>query len=383
MLSVVIEINLYRCCTCGAVLSEGTLICTENLLEKMHILMEFSAIINSTLDTSHVRERAIQAATQLLQADAGSLLLVDPDTDELFFEVATGEKGEKLKEIRLKIGEGVAGWVVQTGESAVINDVQKDSRFFKGADQASSYDTRSMIAVPVRSGKNIIGVLQAVNKCEAGFTSEDLEMLTSLAHQVGPAIENSRMYETMRETFYGISMALAEALEKRDYYTGGHTNRVSTYCMSIGSKLKLGEKEMESLWLASILHDVGKIGVEDRVLQKPGKLDDEEFALMSRHSEYGSEILSHIKSHRAVIPGVRGHHEKYDGKGYPDSLKGNEIPLVARIITVADAFDAMTSDRPYRQALSHRQAFAELERCRGTQFDPDIVDAFLSANKHK
>lgn len=358
------------------------MICTEHLLEKMHILMEFSAIINSTLDTSHVRERAIQAATQLLHADAGSLLLVDPDTDELFFEVATGDKGEKLKEIRLKTGEGIAGWVVQNGEAVIINDVQHDPRFFKGADHASSYETRSMVAVPVRSGTSIIGVLQAVNKCDMDFTSEDLEMLASLAHQVGPAIENSRMYETMRETFYGISMALAEALEKRDYYTGGHTNRVSAYCMAIGSKLNLEEKEMESLWLASILHDVGKIGVEDRVLQKPGKLDDEEFAVMSRHSEYGSEILSHIKSHRAVIPGVRGHHEKFDGSGYPDQLHGNKIPRVARIIAVADAFDAMTSDRPYRKALSHRQAFAELERCRGTQFDPDVLDAFMAANKH-
>jgi HD-GYP domain-containing protein (c-di-GMP phosphodiesterase class II) len=363
--------------------TEGAaVICTENLLEKMQILMEFSAIINSSLDTSHVRERAIQAATRLLQADAGSLLLVDPETDELFFEVATGEKGEKLKEIRLKVGEGIAGWVVETGEPVIINDVQNNPHFYKAADNASSYETRSMVAVPVKSGKNIIGVLQAVNKCDTDFTSEDMQMLASLAHQVGPAVENARMYETLRETFYGISMALAEALEKRDYYTGGHTNRVSAYCMAIGGRLNLGEKEMESLWLASILHDIGKIGVEDRVLQKPGQLDAVEFALMSRHSEYGSEILSHLKSHRTVIPGVRSHHEKYDGNGYPDSLKGSDIPLVARIIAVADAFDAMTSDRPYRNALSHRQAFAELERCRGTQFDPDVVDAFLATNKH-
>lgn len=357
------------------------MICTENLLEKMHMLMEFSAIINSSLETVQVRERAIRAATGLLHADAGSLLLVDPETNELFFEVATGEKGEKLKEIRLKPGEGIAGWVVQSGEAVIVNDVQNDPRFFKSADSTSSYETRSMVAVPVCSANRVIGVLQAVNKCDMDFTSEDLDILTSLAHQVGPAVENARMYEAMRESFYGVSMALAEALEKRDYYTGGHTNRVSGYCMAIGSRLNLTEKDMESLWLASILHDVGKIGVVDRVLQKPGKLDAGEFAEMSRHSEYGSEILSHIKSHRAVIPGVRGHHEQYDGKGYPDQLLGNDIPLVARIISVADAFDAMTSDRPYRKALSHREAFAELARCRGSQFDPDVVDAFMATSK--
>lgn len=357
------------------------MICTEKLVDKLHLLMEFSAIINSSLDTSQVRERAIMAATRLLNADAGSLLLLDPETDELFFEVATGEKGEKLKEMRLKIGEGIAGWVAVNGEAAIIHDVQNDPRFFRAADTTSEYQTRNMVAVPVKMGDRLIGVLQAINKSDENFTTEDRDMLFSLAHQVAPAIENSRMYELLRETFYGVSMALSEALEKRDYYTGGHANRVSTYCMAIGGRLNLEEKEMESLWLASTLHDVGKIGVEDKVLQKPGRLDNDEFKAMSLHSEYGSEILSHIKSHRAVIPGVRGHHEHYDGSGYPDGMKEREIPLVARIITVADAFDAMTSDRPYRKALSQKQAFAELVRCKGKQFDPDIVEAFMAAYK--
>lgn len=358
------------------------MLCTEKLLEKMYLLMEFSAIINSSLNTEQVRERAIQASTQLLDADAGSLLLVDPENGELFFEVATGEKGEKLKEMRIGIGKGIAGWIVMNGEAVIIDDVQNDPRFYRDADTYSEYTTHTMVAAPVKSGSKIIGVLQAVNKHGDGFTPEDRDLLVSLAHQVAPAIENARMYEIVRDTFYGVSMALAEALEKRDYYTGGHTNRVSSYCMSIGSRLNLGEKEMEALWLASILHDVGKIGVKDAVLQKAGRLDDDEFKAMSLHSQYGSEILSHIKSHRAVIPGVRGHHEQYDGNGYPDSLKADEIPLIARIISVADAFDAMTSDRPYRVAMSHKQACAELLRCRGQQFDPEVVDAFIAVTRH-
>jgi len=344
--------------------------------------MEFSAIINSSLSTDQLRERAIKAATHLLEADAGSLLIIDPESGELFFEVATGEKGEKLKEMRLGIGEGIAGWVAHSGEAVLVDDVQNDPRFFKGADMFSEYTTRTMVAAPVKLGDRILGVLQAVNKQGGTFTPEDRDMLVSLAHQVAPAIETVRMYEVLRETFYGVSMALAEALEKRDYYTGGHTNRVSSYCMSIGSRLQLGEKEMESLWLASILHDVGKIGVKDDVLQKAGRLDENEFKLMSLHSQYGSEILSHIKSHRAVIPGVRGHHEQYDGNGYPDGLKADQIPLIARIITVADAFDAMTSDRPYRKALTNKQAYAELERCKGAQFDPEVVDAFVAVTRH-
>lgn len=358
------------------------MLCTDNLVEKLQLLMEFSAIINASLDTGQVRERAIEAATRLLHADAGSLLLVDTEAGELYFEVATGEKGERLKEIRLKLGEGIAGWVAQTGECVIIDDVQSDPRFFKSADLLIEYVTRNMVAVPIKAGGQVIGVLQAVNKTDGAFTTEDREMLISLAHQVAPAIENARMYEALRETFYGVSMALAEALEKRDYYTGGHTNRVSKYCMAIAAGLDLGEKEMESLWLASILHDIGKIGVTDLVLQKPGRLDDEEFRIMSQHSRFGAEILSHIRSHRAVIPGVRGHHEQYNGSGYPDGLEGEEIPLLARIISVADAYDAMTSDRPYRKALSHKEAMAELERCKGKQFDPALVDAFVAAYRN-
>ncbi len=360
---------------------ELRMICTDRLIEKLHMIMEFSALINASLDSNRVRDRAIEAASRLVEADAGSLLLVDPDTGELFFEVATGEKGDKLKQIRLQPGEGIAGWVALHKQPLIIDDVQSDSRFFRTADKVSQYETRSMLAVPVRVGEDLIGVLQAINKREGQFTPEDRDMLISLANQVAPAIENARIHETLKETFYGISMALSEALEKRDYYTGGHTNRVSRYCMAIANRLNLGEKEMEALWLASILHDVGKIGVADKVLQKPGRLDREEFQEMSHHSLYGAEILSHIKTHHAIIPGVRSHHEQFDGQGYPDRIAGDDIPLIARIISVADAFDAMTSDRPYRKALSHREAFAELQRCRGSQFDPQIVDAFVAVSK--
>lgn len=353
----------------------------DDLTEKLHTLMEFSALINSSLDTSLVRQRAIEASTRLLDADAGSLLLVDQDRSELYFEVATGEKGDKLKEMRLKIGEGIAGWVAQTGEPVIVDDVHEDPRFCSVADHISDYRTHTLLAVPVRAGGRIIGVLQAVNKISGTFTPEDRDLLMSLAHQVAPAIENALMYEMMRETFYGVSLALAEALEKRDYYTGGHTNRVSSYCMAIAGQLGLSEKEMETLWLSSILHDVGKIGVLDHVLQKPGRLDEKEFEIMSRHSQYGSEILSHIKSLRDIVPGVRAHHEQFNGTGYPDGLASDEIPLIARIISVADAFDAMTSDRPYRKALSRKEAFAELERNKGKQFDPDVVSAFLAVHR--
>ncbi|MEI6306838.1 MAG: HD domain-containing phosphohydrolase, partial [Deltaproteobacteria bacterium] len=254
-------------------------------------------------------------------------------------------------------------------------------RFNADVDQATGYETRSMIVVALASKERMVGVLQAINKKEGRFTDDDLDMLETLANQVGTAIENALLYQEQRNTFLGVTMAFAEALEKRDNYTGGHTRRVCEYSMAIARHLELPEEQLAELHLSAILHDIGEIGVSDRVLQKPGRLEPDEFAEMNRHPVLGSEILEHVKSLRAMIGGVRHHHEKYDGSGYPDQKKGDEIPLMGRIIAVADSFDAMTSTRPYRTALSHETALNELVTYCGRQFDPIVVDAFMEVYK--
>jgi HD-GYP domain-containing protein (c-di-GMP phosphodiesterase class II) len=208
-------------------------------------------------------------------------------------------------------------------------------------------------------------------------------MLETLAHQVATAIENAMLFQEQRETFLGITVAFVEALEKRDNYTGGHTRRVCDYSMAIGQQLGLSSIQIEELRLSAILHDIGKIGVADRILQKPGKLEKDEFAEMSSHPQLGSDILAHVKSLRKMLDGVRHHHEKFDGSGYPDGKTGDQIPLTARIIAVADAFDAMTSSRAYRKALSIETALNELEKYRGRQFDPNVVEAFMQAYRSR
>ncbi len=348
-------------------------------MKKLHSLMEIAALINSSRDPIEITRLAVEVATNCVNADAASLLLVDPETEELYFETSTGEKGAQLKEIRLKPGQGIAGWVARKGGSLIIDDVSKDARFNANVDRITGYESRNMVVVPVASKERILGVLQAINKKEGNFTDEDLEMLETLAHQVGTAIENALLYQEQRETFLGITMALVDALEKRDTYTGGHTRRVCEYSTATARHLGLPEKTLNELHLSAILHDIGKIGVSDQVLQKPGRLEPDEFTEMKRHPEIGAEILEHVKSLRTLIGGVRHHHEKYDGSGYPDKISGKEIPLVGRIIAVVDAFDAMTSTRPYRTALSHECALKELVDCRGTQFDPQVVEAFLKA----
>ncbi len=349
-------------------------------LEQLNTLMELSGLITSTLDTREIRKRAIEAAMKLVDAEAGSLILIDRETGELFFEVALGEKGARLKEVRLKAGEGIAGWVAEQGEPLIIHDVQSDRRFFMTADDRSSFTTRDMACVPVKTKHRILGVLQAINKRHGSFDEEDQEALVALANQVAIAVENAGLYQELKEAFYGTAQALAETIEKRDPYTGGHTRRVMEYAMSIGETMGLPAKELEDLKLAAILHDVGKIGVRDNVLLKEGKLDSDEYQKMNMHSEYGAQILDHVKQLKDIIPGVRNHHERIDGQGYPDHLKGEEIPLVARIIAVADTFDAMTTDRPYRKGLSFETAIEELRRNSGIQFDPEMVEAFIKAS---
>ena len=352
-------------------------------LAEISELMEISAILNSSLDTTSVREKAITAITRLLECEVASLLLVDDLTDELYFEVALGEKGNRVKEIRLKQGEGIAGWVATHNQPVLIDDVKSDLRHSRRFDDRSKFETRSMICVPMIIKDKVAGVLQAINKLGAsGFSQTDLDLLISLSHEVAIAVDNARLYNELRETFYQTAEALADAIEKRDPYTGNHTRRVMHYSMAISRFMNLTETEIENLRLAAILHDIGKIGVEDSVLRKNTDLDRDEYEKIVRHPDIGVDILGHIKSLEGVIPGIKSHHERIDGKGYPDMIMDGDIPLIAKIIAVADTFDAMTTDRPYRSALSEKEAVEELRRFAGTQFDHDVVNALVKSYEH-
>ena len=356
---------------------------SEKRINQFTTLTELSAILNSTLDQAEVRKRAMEAATRLMNCMVGSLLLLDNNTNELYFEVALGDKGEKVKEVRLKEGEGIAGWVAKHSTPLVIPDVSKDPRHFKKADEKSEFVTRDMLCVPLKVKDKIIGVLEAVNKLDHEvFNNHDLELFQLLANQVAIAIDNARLYEEIHETFLQTAEALADAIEKRDPYTGGHTKRVVRYSMAIAKYLDIDPSLKECLRISAILHDIGKIGIQDIVLRKPLGLNEEEFNQMKKHPVLGHEIIGKVNQLRDVIPGMRYHHERFDGKGYPDGLSGSSIPLIAKIIAVADAFDAMTSDRSYRKALDMDVAIEEIERGSGKQFDRDVVMAFTKAYKN-
>jgi HD-GYP domain-containing protein (c-di-GMP phosphodiesterase class II) len=354
----------------------------EERARQLVTLTELSRILNSTLEHKAVKRRAMEAATQLMKAEVGSLLLIDEETNRLYFEVALGEKEETVKTFHLKMGEGIAGWVAQHGEPLIVNDAQSDPRFFREVDKKSKFTTKNVICVPVKVKEKLIGVLEAINKLDGEtFTEEDLTLFQSLADQVAVALDNARLLAEIEELFFQTASSLADAIEKRDPYTGGHTKRVTDYCLAIAEELDLDPNETRWLKLAAVLHDIGKIGVEDKILRKPDRLEKEEYDQMKQHTLMGAEIIGHIKQLHGIIPGLKYHHEKVDGRGYPEGLMNDSIPLIARIVAVADTFDAMTSDRPYREPLSKGDAFDELRRCCGVQFDKVLVDAFIKAFK--
>ena len=352
----------------------------EEKVERLALLSQLSQILNSTLDHKEIQRRAMEAATRLMKAEVGSLLLVDEEKHQLYFEVALGDREEDIKTISLNFGEGIAGCVAQHGKPLIVNSPGKDPRFFKGVDERTEFETRNIICVPVRVKEKIIGVLEAINKQGKGkFDKEDLSLLNSLADQVAIALDNSRLYQELEEMFFQTAESLADAIEKRDPYTGGHTQRVTLYSQAIAKRLQLKPLEKKWLKIASVLHDIGKIGIEDHILRKPEPLSPEEFDIIKRHSDMGAEIIEHIRQLRESIPGVKYHHEQLDGKGYPDGLKGEEIPILAKIVAVADTYDAMTTDRPYRKAMEKEAAIEELKRCSGTKFDKGVVEAFIQA----
>lgn len=353
----------------------------DNRISQLSTLNDVGALLISSLDHNVVRLRAMEAVTRLMRAETGSLLLLDRQRGELYFEVALGEKGKRLKQVRLRVGEGIAGWVAKHCEPAIIPDVTKDSRFQGSVDKRSKFRTRNMVCVPVVIKGQVIGVLQAINRIGGQFTAEDLELFQLFSNQAAIALDNARLYEEIKDAFYATSSALAEAIEKRDPYTGGHTKRVLAYCMAIAGNLDMPDEEIEVLRLSAVLHDVGKIGVEDRILRKEAPFDADETRSMRMHPQFGAEILKHIPHLKDIMPGMLHHHERVDGLGYPSGLKDEAIPLTARIISVADAYDAMTSTRPYRKGLPPKEALSELKRCAGRQFDIKVVNAFMKAFK--
>jgi len=356
---------------------------SRNRINQLSTLTKVTALINATMVQSDLLLEIMTAAEELMEAEASSIMLINHETDELEFQVAHGERSDEVMLVTVPLGKGIAGTVALSGESVLVKDAQNDERLYKKVDEFSDFVTKSLICVPLRVKDEIIGVAQVLNKKgkRSYFTNDEMELFESLANQAAIAIDNARLYREQHELMVGVIRSLALSIDAKDPYTHGHSERVTMFALAIYNELEVSyEIDRGKIQISCLMHDIGKLGIREQILLKPDRLTEDEYEEIKKHPQIGKSIIEPIKQFNGpVMDGMLSHHERYDGKGYPEGLKGDAIPFIARIIAVADAFDAMTSDRAYRKGMSFQKATDELDDNAGKQFDPTVVKAFKRA----
>jgi response regulator RpfG family c-di-GMP phosphodiesterase len=312
-----------------------------------------------------------------LNASASSLLLVDEKKQVLYFKFASGPVGKKLKRLHIGRQSGIAGWIVQNGKPTIVNNPQKNASFYKQIDQATGFKTRSIIGVPIMIDGKVQGVIEALNKTDGtDFTKQDLRTVMDMAATAAITIKTAKVNSDLMKSYKGTVGALVSLADTKETSGGGHSRRVAEYALMGANLLNLTAKDKQDIEYAAILHDIGKLSISDEILNKTDSLSDEEWDIMRSHPAIGYNILKDIPFLQDASMFILCHHERFDGKGYPRSLVGEAIPIGARLIAVADAFDNMTTDHPYRKALMRQQALGELSKHIRTQFCPLAVKAF-------
>ena len=320
----------------------------------------------------------------VLDAQRGAIVLADPVTNKLQIKAITTGRAEPRAqmagrgEARFQFSQSLANRCFSRGESILCHRVEEDPELANARSIAEG-TMASVLCVLLRTPRNKrLGVIHLDRSpWQTPFTMEDLHLADAMAANVSAGIECAQLLRKQRDLFLDTITILAQAVELRDEYTGNHTLRVTTYSIMLAEHMNLPADQLELLRIGTPLHDIGKIGIDDAVLRKPDRLTAEEFEHMKLHTVKGADIINTVPDLRSILPIVRNHHERWDGKGYPDGLGGEAISPLARIVALADAFDAMTSDRPYRKGMPAAAAFAEIERTAGTQFDPAFAAGFL------
>lgn len=332
-----------------------------------------------------------QEIKKVLDADRCSVFLLEKNKNELVSKVALGMG---TQEIRFPANTGLAGYVAQSGEIINIKDAYSDTRFNQDIDKETGYKTKTILCMPIWNMKHeILGVFQVLNKKNGTFTKEDEEVLIAIGSSAGIAIENARLFESQqlminqqKELFKSFIDTLAASIDARDKITAGHSNRVKMYSELICDALGTDEKMKARIIHAAVLHDIGKIGIKDAILQKDGKLTDDEYKHIQEHVKITYEILNKVyisDEFKEVAEIASSHHEKYDGTGYFRGLKGEEIHFGGRVLAVSDVFDAITSKRHYRDKMPIKNALEIIKSGSWKHFDGKIVDAFFEIHLDK
>ncbi|MFA4980963.1 MAG: HD domain-containing phosphohydrolase [Candidatus Omnitrophota bacterium] len=350
--------------------------------ESMKILLDVSRIVGSSLDMDKVSDLVLKESIKALGADHASLFLADESRAHLMLARAEGFSADEIDNIKLMGSwEVINGQLVRKKKSLIVNDVRRSSIF---KDKMLPFmrekiPVQSFLAVPLKKDGIIVGSLIASNRKRPGhlFTKKDEELLAALSNHIAIALLNARLYQSLKNLFLSTTKSLVRAIDAKDQYTSGHSERVMKYSYALGKALKLAGEELENLKLSSLLHDVGKIGIRENVLSKPSKLSAFERTHIKHHPLIGVKIVEGIDAAHKIVRGILEHHERFDGSGYPNGLKGRAISLQGRIIAVADTFDALTTNRPYQRGYTRKEALFEIKRGSSTQFDPKLVKAFM------
>jgi len=337
-------------------------------------LIEVGQLISSSLETDVIIEYTLQSLKEVIGAKWCVLGLRDKETGKMVLKVSS-ELSEELqgKAERVPAEGTILGEVLKTAQPLIVEDLEKYDRSLRLP--YCSKDICSVAVVPVQARGKTLGALIVYMLSPHHWEENEIGYLSIIASQVGLAIENAQLYESLREYYMSAVRALAAALEAKDKYTQGHSLRVARWAKAVAGEMGLSDKEQEMVYIGGLLHDIGKVGVREHILLKTGKLTPAEQKEIQAHPSVGAKILEPANLPKEVVEAVLYHHEDYGGGGYPEGIAGEEIPILARIIRVADSYDAMTSDRPYRRAFFQERVVEELMRCSGKQFDPAVVEA--------
>lgn len=354
---------------------DATIVELSNKYEELVLLYDMSESLGSLQQVYQLTDLILQKAVEHSNADNAILFMMDKGKGILAIKGVYGIDWLERDKYIVRIGHGLVGKVALNGQPVIQNNL-------KGVGIRNKRPITALLCVPLKVKDEVIGVISVAHASVGkSFTSVEQKLLSTLASQAAIALENARLYQETKKMFLSIIGALAATIDAKDPYTHGHSRRVTYYGMLIAEAIGGTPDFVETVKLAGLLHDIGKIGIPESILGKKDQLSNLEYKAMMDHTVIGARILGHIDALKHVIPAIKHHHERFGGGGYPDGLKHDSIPLAARILSIADTFDAITTDRPYRRGLSFEEAIRELETNRGVQFDPELVKVFSEVRK--
>lgn len=349
-----------------------------NSYQELNLLYELSEPLSSVLDAETICDIVLKQAVGIVDPKKAFVMLLDKNNEHLSI-VASTDADKSMKGMQISIQNSIYESVIRDRTSLVIEDLEKYPHLKDKIEEGNALFAAPLICVPINIKGEIFGLIIMSEKLSGKpFTSADTKSLTSIAIQTGMSLGNAKLYADLNNAFLSTVEALAAAVEAKDPYTHGHSRRVAEYAVSIAEEIGLTAKEISDLRLAGILHDVGKIGISESILRRSAGLSEEELEGIKSHSAKGAEIIENIEPMRNIACWIRYHHERYDGTGYPDGLKGEEISIQSRILAVANAYDSLTSHRSYHSKYPYDIPLVKLQLDAGSKFDPEIVNALIN-----